>query len=77
MGETGFTRLTGFCPCSNLVNLVNSVGRYRQYVLEMSIMSDSIFKLIQSGEGECVEFKTASKGVYDDTFETVCSFCNH
>lgn len=34
-------------------------------------------ELIESGEGECVEFKTASKGVYDDTFETVCSFCNH
>ena len=32
--------------------------------------------MIESGEGECVEFKTASKGVYDDTFETVCSFCN-
>ena len=24
-------------------------------------MDNSIFKLIQSGEGECVEFKTASK----------------
>ena len=34
-------------------------------------------ELIESGEGECVEFKIASKGVYDDTFETVCSFCNH
>ena len=40
-------------------------------------MDNSIFKLIESGEGECVEFKTASNGVYDDTFETVCSFCNH
>jgi hypothetical protein len=43
----------------------------------MGVMCDSIFKLIESGEGECVEFKTASKGVYDGTFETVCSFCNH
>lgn len=40
-------------------------------------MDNRIFKLIESGEGECVEFKTASKGVYDDTFETACSFCNH
>ena len=43
----------------------------------MSIKSVIIFKIIESREGECVEFKTASKGVYDDTFETVCSFCNH
>ena len=43
----------------------------------MSAMSDNIFKLIKSGEGERVEFKDASKGVYDDTFETVCSFCSH
>jgi len=29
-----------------------------------------------SGEGENVEFKRCSKGVCDDTFETVCSFAN-
>ena len=33
--------------------------------------------LIEKGEGEQIEFKTASKGVHDDTFETICSFSNH
>ena len=37
----------------------------------------SLYDLINMGEGERVEFKTASKGVHDDTFETVCSFGNH
>ena len=33
--------------------------------------------LIERGEGEQIEFKTASRGVHDDTFETICSFVNH
>ena len=37
----------------------------------------SLRELIDRGEGEQVEFKTASNGVHDDTFETVCSFGNH
>ena len=41
------------------------------------MMEISLCDLIERGEGEQVEFKTASKGVHDDTFETVCSFSNH
>ena len=37
----------------------------------------SLRELIDRGEGERIEFKTASNGVHDDTFETVCSFGNH
>lgn len=37
----------------------------------------SLWELIDRGEGGQIEFKTASKGVHDDTFETVCSFGNH
>lgn len=40
-------------------------------------MGASLRELIDRGEGEQIEFKTASKGVHDDTFETVCSFGNH
>ena len=40
-------------------------------------MGASLRELIDRGEGEQIEFKTASKGVHDDTFETVCSFSNH
>ena len=46
-------------------------------VMCVRMKESALNELIESGEGECVEFKTASKGVYDDTFETVCSFCNH
>ena len=40
-------------------------------------MELSLRDLIDRGEGEQIEFKTASNGVHDDTFETVCSFGNH
>ena len=40
-------------------------------------MESSLRELIDRGEGEQIEFKTASNGVHDDTFETVCSFGNH
>ena len=33
-------------------------------------------RFLAAGEGERVEFKRCSKGVRDDTFETVCSFLN-
>ena len=39
--------------------------------------SERMFKyFLALGEGEHVEFKRCSKGVCDDTFETVCSFAN-
>ena len=42
----------------------------------MTMSETSLRELIDRGEGEQVEFKTASNGVHDDTFETVCSFGN-
>lgn len=43
----------------------------------MTEKAPTISALISKGEGPKVEFKTASNGVYDDTFETICSFANH
>ena len=41
-----------------------------------NVNEQSAMELITQGESVAIEFKTASNGVHDDVFETICSFAN-
>ena len=54
------------------------VAIYRWLTGRLVFKSDATraAELISRGEGDSVEFKSASGGVHDDVFETICSFAN-